>query len=121
MAAHTNLSTGLLQSAESLAATTEKWWYLPALSGVSATVLHLGYTFTSTPEWALETFVVMMLLPTTILAVPAIVFDILNKYDDTVPPGLFVYPPAFMIAAFLGTIPLVAVTVSYLAMWVWLN
>ncbi|WP_162989832.1 hypothetical protein [Natronorubrum halophilum] len=118
MAAQTNLSVGVLNSVESIAAWTDRWWYLPALSGVSAAVLIFLVYFTATPEWALETVAVLSVLPATVLAGPAIVFDILNKYDDTLPPGLFIYPPALLVAMIVGMIPLITVVTVYLITWV---
>ena len=117
-----NYSSGpVLQTLESIAARTDKWWYLPTLSGVSALFLSGATFFTSAPEWALETFVVLFILPTTVLAVPAVVFDVLNKYEDVPPPGLFLYPPAFVISLFIGTFPLITVVVVYFFIWVWPN
>ncbi|MWV64088.1 hypothetical protein GRS48_04505 [Halorubrum sp. JWXQ-INN 858] len=115
-----NDSSGpILRSLESIAARTDKWWYLPMLSGVSALFLSAVVFFTNTSAWALETFVVLFFLPTTVLAGPAVVFDILNKHTGSLPPGLFFYPPAFLIALFVGTFPLVTVVAVYLLLWVW--
>ena len=107
-------------SLESAAERTDKWWYLPAVAGVSAALLTLLAYLTATPVWVLETIAVLVLIPATILAVPAVAFDILNEYDGEVaPPGVVLYPAAILVALVVGTIPLVAVVALYLVTWVW--
>ncbi|USZ71990.1 hypothetical protein [Natronosalvus halobius] len=108
-----------LHSLETFAAKTDKWWYLPALSGGSAALITFLAYFTATPVWALETFSVLFLFPATIFAIPAIAFDILNKYDDGLPPGLFFYPPLLLIAMIIGTFPHISVVSVYFVRWVW--
>lgn len=104
---------------ESIAPYTDKWWYLPALSGMSWLFLVGLAFFTSTPVWTLEIFIVLIILPTTVLAIPAITFDILNKCGDDTPPGLFLYSPALLGALFIGSTAVITVIVIYLIMWVW--
>ncbi|WP_143825036.1 hypothetical protein [Natrinema ejinorense] len=107
------------RSFESIATYTDKWWYLPALSGMSWLFL-VGLAFlTSTPVWALETFSILIIFPTTVLAIPAIIFDILNKCGGDTPPGLFLYSPALLGALFIGSTAVITVIVIYLIIWVW--
>lgn len=104
---------------ENIAARSNRWWYLPVFCGLIAVYVEFAFRTGSAPVWFLETIVGFVLLPATILAAPAIAFDITNKYDETPPPGLFLYPLALLSSWLFGTFVIYLSVGLYLFFWVW--
>ncbi|WP_136689129.1 hypothetical protein [Halorhabdus amylolytica] len=107
----------LIQFGKEISETTNKWWYFPTLCGFSNIVILLMVYFPIAPGWISETFTVLVVLPSTLLAIPAIIFDILNKYKGGLPPGLFIYPPALLIGLFTNNIIIVLSILLYAIIW----
>ncbi|MFA9427172.1 hypothetical protein [Natronorubrum sp. A-ect3] len=116
-----NYSPGpIVQSLAPIASRTNKWWYLPVLAGASSLFLTL-VTLLTTPQAdeAIQAFAVLAVLPTTLLSIPAIIFDILNKFGGTLPPGIFLYPLGLVMSLFTNTMFVIPVTITYFLIWVW--
>jgi hypothetical protein len=89
------------------------------LCGVTTVFIDLSIWTGTAPIWFVQTALTFVLLPATILAAPAIAFDITNKYDAVPPPGLFLYPLALLSSWLFGTFVIYLSVGLYLFFWVW--
>lgn len=110
----------VVRSLGAVASRTDKWWYLPVLAGASSLLLTLVTPLT-TPQAddAILVFAFLAVLPTTLLSIPAIIFDILNKFEETPPPGIFLYPLGLIMALFTSTMFIIPTVSIYILIWVW--
>lgn len=104
--------------AADLAATTDRWWYLPAAVAATAVVVEALVVSGAASPRLLEALVAFVLVPGGFLAAGAMALDLVAKSEGHTPPGLVGYPAATLLTLALGTFWLYLVVAVYLLVWV---